>query len=95
MLTKTPPLNHSFTFIDLFAGIGGFHQALKELGGKCVAACEIDESARTTYSANHSVPRGFFFKDIRKIESHSLPDHQILCAGFPCQPFSISGKQKH
>lgn len=82
-----------FTFIDLFSGIGGFHQALKELGGECKAACEIDDKARETYLANHQVPEGKFFKDITKIDINIVPDHDVLCAGFPCQPFSISGKK--
>lgn len=83
----------NFTFIDLFSGIGGFHQALKELGGRCVVACEIDTHARTTYLANHQVPEGKFFRDINDMDMDSVPDHDLLCAGFPCQPFSISGKQ--
>lgn len=83
-----------FTFIDLFAGIGGFHQALKNLGGKCVAACEIDELARTTYLKNHEVPEGKFYKNINHLNATDIPPHEVLCAGFPCQPFSISGKQK-
>ena len=78
------------TFVDLFAGIGGFHQALKELNLHCVAACEIDKHARTTYLANHAVPENKFFTDIHKTD---IPDHDILCAGFPCQPFSIAGKK--
>lgn len=86
--------NKKFTFIDLFAGIGGFHQALKELGGQCVAACEIDEQARETYRANHKIVPGDFHKDIHDINAEKLPTHDLLCAGFPCQPFSISGKQK-
>jgi DNA (cytosine-5)-methyltransferase 1 len=78
-------------FIDLFAGIGGFHIALKNLGGECVFASEIDPDCTTTYKAN------FNFNaegDITKINESVIPDHDILCAGFPCQPFSVSGKQK-
>jgi len=90
----SPKKGKSFTFIDLFAGIGGFHQAIKELGGQCVAACEIDEQVRETYLANHKVSRGNFHRDIHDIKAEKLPDHDLLCAGFPCQPFSISGKQK-
>jgi DNA (cytosine-5)-methyltransferase 1 len=86
--------NFKFTFIDMFAGIGGFHQALKELGGHCVAACEIDDCARETYLANHSVAPEYFYKDIHDLETNKLPHHDLLCAGFPCQPFSISGKQQ-
>lgn len=86
-------MTSSFTFVDLFAGIGGFHEALKNLGGICVAACEIDENARQTYLANHHVPENRFFGDIHEVNPESVPTHDILCAGFPCQPFSISGKQ--
>ncbi len=86
--------NPQFTFVDMFSGIGGFHQALKELGGQCVAACEIDNKARETYLANHTVSLEHFYKDIHNIDINTLPVHDLLCAGFPCQPFSISGKQK-
>ena len=72
-------------FIDLFAGLGGFHLALKNLGHKCVFASEIDETLRTTYYKNFGMrPSG----DIRDVELESIPRHDILCAGFPCQPFS-------
>ena len=82
-----------FRFVDMFSGIGGFHTALKQLGGECVAACEIDDAARKTYLANHDVPDKFFYRDITTLAPHSVPDHDFLCAGFPCQPFSICGKQ--
>lgn len=79
-----------FTFIDLFAGIGGFHEAAKELGGKCVFASEIDVYAQKAYEANYGiVPHG----DITRIPSQQVPDHDILFAGFPCQPFSIIGSK--
>ncbi|MDO4894583.1 DNA cytosine methyltransferase [Moraxella sp.] len=79
------------TFIDLFAGIGGFHQALSHFGAKCVFASEIDKHASQTYHDNYGiVPVG----DITKIDEKDIPAHDILCAGFPCQAFSISGKQK-
>lgn len=90
--TNKSPLK--FSFVDMFAGIGGFHQALKELGGECVAACEIDENARKTYLSNHKIKESLFYKDINKLGVKDVPDHDILCAGFPCQPFSISGKQQ-
>lgn len=78
-------------FIDLFAGIGGFRQALEYYGGKCVFSSEIDEQACITYEANYGErPHG----DITQIENHDIPSHDILCGGFPCQAFSISGKQK-
>jgi DNA (cytosine-5)-methyltransferase 1 len=84
----------NFTFIDLFAGIGGFHLALSQLGGQCVFASEKDPYARKTYIENHHLEPQFFNDDIRKIAPLEVPDHDILCAGFPCQPFSVAGKQK-
>lgn len=78
-------------FIDLFAGIGGFHTALASFGAECVFASEWDKHAQKTYYENFGImPDG----DITKIEAEEIPSHDILCAGFPCQPFSISGKQK-
>ena len=72
-------------FIDLFAGLGGFHLALKNLGHECVFASEIDETLRSTYYENFGMrPSG----DIREVAVESIPRHDILCAGFPCQPFS-------
>ena len=72
-------------FVDLFAGLGGFHLALKNLGHKCVFASEIDETLRMTYYENFGMkPSG----DIRAVAVESIPSHEILCAGFPCQPFS-------
>lgn len=79
------------TFIDLFAGIGGFHQALNHFGAKCVFASEIDKHASDTYYDNYHIAP---FGDITKIDEKAIPAHDILCAGFPCQAFSISGKQK-
>jgi DNA (cytosine-5)-methyltransferase 1 len=80
----------SFTYIDLFAGIGGFHQAADALGGKCIFASEIDSEAKKAYEANYGlVPNG----DITKIEADDIPDHDVLFAGFPCQPFSIIGSR--
>lgn len=92
-----PPENPDFTFIDLFAGIGGFRIALQSQNGKCVFTSEIDSAARKTYEMNFGeVP----FGDIREFTGDSItnnklkqliPDHQILAAGFPCQPFSLAG----
>jgi DNA (cytosine-5)-methyltransferase 1 len=80
-----------FTFIDLFAGIGGFHLALKSLGGECTFSCEWDKYAAKTYYANFGeYPEG----DIRLIEPEEIPQFDILTAGFPCQPFSIAGVSK-
>ncbi len=78
-------------FIDLFAGLGGFHAALKRLGHTCLFASEIDEGLRYVYQKNFGLmPYG----DIRKLQVDSIPSHEILCAGFPCQPFSKAGLQK-
>jgi DNA (cytosine-5)-methyltransferase 1 len=93
-------LKHEFTFIDLFAGIGGFHLAMHNLGGECVFASEIDEHARNTYETNLKkispklFSTGAFNKDIRTISPKDLPDFDILCAGFPCQPFSQAGHKR-
>lgn len=79
-----------FTFIDLFAGIGGFRYALESFGGKCVFSSEWDKNSQYTYMVNHGeMPQG----DITKINEDMIPAHDVLCAGFPCQAFSISGKQ--
>lgn len=80
----------NFTFVDLFAGIGGFHQAGKANGGKCVFASEIDPEAKKAYEANYGLyPQG----DITQIDASAIPDHDVLFAGFPCQPFSIIGNR--
>lgn len=80
-----------FKFIDLFAGIGGFRLAFQNLGGKCVFTSEWNHFAQKTYEANFGeVP----FGDITKINENNIPDHDILIAGFPCQPFSIAGVSK-
>lgn len=79
------------TFIDLFCGIGGFHVAASKLGLECVYASDIDEDARKAYAHNFGLmPDG----DIVKVNEKDIPDHDLLCAGFPCQPFSIIGKRK-
>lgn len=83
-----------YKFIDLFAGIGGFHLALQSNGMECVFASEIDKLARETYIHNHSIPIEIFNDDIRNIAPEQIPDHDILCAGFPCQPFSQAGHKK-
>lgn len=90
----------NFTFIDLFAGIGGFHLAFHALGGTCVFASEIDENARKTYEYNFKkispdiFDNNLFNKDIKTIMPQEIPDFDILCAGFPCQPFSQAGKKQ-
>ncbi len=78
-------------FIDLFAGIGGFRYALESFGCKCVFSSELDKYCQESYNLNFGeIPHG----DITKIDEKDIPSFDILCAGFPCQPFSISGKQK-
>lgn len=78
-------------YIDLFAGIGGFHYALSSMGAECVFASEWDKFAAQTYFENFKIkPKG----DITQINEIEIPSHDILCGGFPCQAFSISGKQK-
>jgi len=90
----------SFKFIDLFAGIGGFHIAMESLGGQCVFASEIDLFARKTYEHNFKKTNPDLFEckmfndDIRKINPVDLPDFDVLCAGFPCQPFSQAGYKR-
>ena len=82
---------HKFTFIDLFAGIGGIRLGFEAAGGKCVFSSEFDKDACTTYEANFGeYPSG----DITKIDAKDIPDFDILLAGFPCQAFSIIGKKE-
>jgi DNA (cytosine-5)-methyltransferase 1 len=86
-----PKENPKFTFIDLFAGIGGIRLAFHRLGGKCVFTSEWNKYAKKTYEANFGeVP----FGDITKIKETEIPNHDVLLAGFPCQPFSIAGVSK-
>ncbi|MDR2822380.1 MAG: DNA cytosine methyltransferase [Acholeplasmatales bacterium] len=80
-----------FTFIDLFAGIGGFHQALKKCGGKCVLASEINENCTIVYKNNFHQTK--IVGDINE-NWNKLPKFDVLCGGFPCQPFSKAGNQK-
>lgn len=80
----------NFRFIDLFCGIGGFHQAMTELGGTCVYACDIDASCRKTYEVNYGIKPDW---DITKVNAQDIPQHDVLCAGFPCQAFSKAGKR--
>lgn len=79
-----------YTFIDLFCGMGGFRTALEEIGCSCVFSSDIDTNVQKTYQLNFDEqPKG----DITKISATDIPDHDILCAGFPCQSFSIAGKR--
>ncbi len=86
-----PAVSHpKFKFIDLFAGIGGFRIAMQNLGGQCVFTSEIDKYAQKTYQTNFGeMPQS----DITQMDEHEIPDHDVLCAGFPCQAFSIAGKR--
>ena len=85
-------------YIDLFCGLGAFHTAFdrhnniqKNIKYECVLACDINDDVRDIYEKNYGLkPRG----DINEINIDSIPDFEILCAGFPCQPFSIAGKKK-
>lgn len=86
-----PPVKPRFTFIDLFAGIGGFRLAFQKHQGKCVFSSEWDKHSQKTYEANFGeVP----FGDITAIDERIIPDHDILLGGFPCQPFSLAGVSK-
>jgi DNA (cytosine-5)-methyltransferase 1 len=76
-------------FIDLFAGLGGFHLALSRLGHECVFSCEIDKKLNDLYQSNFNMKPHY---DITNLDINTIPDFDILCAGFPCQPFSIAGK---
>ncbi len=81
-------MNKKFTFIDLFAGIGGIRIPFERLGGSCVFTSEIDKACKEMYAANFGeVPTG----DIKLVKAEEIPNHDILLAGFPCQPFSIIG----
>lgn len=86
-------MTYSFNFIDLFAGIGGLRLAMESIGGRCVFTSEWDKFARHTYEANfrdnHPIAG-----DIREVSAAEVPKHTVLCAGFPCQPFSIAGVSK-
>lgn len=86
---KNQDLKH-IKYIDLFAGIGGFHQAMKHFEGKCVFASEWDRNCQKIYEQNYGIKP---FGDITKISEYDIPDHDLICAGFPCQAFSISGKR--
>tara|TARA_B100001057_G_scaffold303895_1_gene304048 strand:- start:1486 stop:2394 length:909 start_codon:yes stop_codon:yes gene_type:complete len=91
-------MKRSLRFIDLFAGIGGFHYALNSIGMKCVFTSEIDGYARKTYAANFKEKylgnSNLFAGDIWKVDIKTIPDFDILCAGFPCQPFSQAGHKR-
>ena len=87
------PYGTTFTFVDLFAGIGGTRLGFESAGGRCLFTSEWDKYACQTYRANHA-DHHEIAGDIRKVEPASIPDHDILVAGFPCQPFSLAGVSK-
>lgn len=87
---KQPKPLSSIRFLDAFAGVGGFHQAIASLGANCVGAIEIDPAARETYLANHGTAFPFF-DDVCKVDANALPDFELFCGGFPCQSVSIAG----
>lgn len=95
-------MKKGFRYIDLFAGIGGFHVAMNSIGGKCVFASELDKYARQSYEANYKADSPWLFKnnyklfneDITKVNPENIPAFDICCGGFPCQPFSIAGLKR-
>lgn len=88
-------VDNGFRFVDLFSGIGGFHQAMRNLGGTCVFACDINAQCRDTYRKNYCQSNEFVIMgDIAEaIAQNAIPQFDVLCAGFPCQPFSKAGLQ--
>jgi len=78
-------------YIDLFCGIGGFHQALSSMGCECVLACDKDKYCREVYTMNYNMP---VFEDVKKLNPDEMPDFDIICGGFPCQAFSNAGNKK-
>ena len=84
-------LRKDFAFVDLFSGIGGFHQGMTHFGGHCVLASDIDSAAIKVYKKNYGVDSN---RNVRDIPEKDVPDHDVLCAGFPCQAFSKAGKQE-
>ena len=81
-------------FFDLFSGVGGFRVGLERLGWVCVGSCEIDKYARKIYEANFDTANEFFWPDATTLNTSAMPDFDGLVAGFPCQPFSVAGKQR-
>ena len=92
--SRTDDQSHLFSFIDLFAGIGGIRRGFEAHGGKCIFTSEWDKYACQTYRANFPQDEHEIAGDITKVEITDIPDHDILLAGFPCQPFSIAGVSK-
>ena len=81
-------------FFDMFAGIGGFRSGLEAVGGfECIGHCEIDKHANMAYCAIYDTEGEYYCDDARKINPDKMPDFDLLCAGFPCQSFSVAGKR--
>jgi DNA (cytosine-5)-methyltransferase 1 len=89
--TNTLEQFQGYKFIDLFCGIGGFHQALHKLGAKCILACDIDKDCRVVYKDNYGIEP---INNVKDIDENKMEDFDILCGGFPCQAFSNGGKKK-
>lgn len=83
-----------FRFVDLFAGIGGFHQAMRYLGGECIMAAEINEECKKTYKLNFKTAENEIRGNVNEIDPKTIAPFDVLCAGFPCQPFSKAGAQQ-
>ena len=82
-------------FFDMFAGIGGFRSGLEAVGGfECIGHCEIDEKANAAYCAIYDTEGEYYCDDARKIDPCGMPDFDLICAGFPCQSFSVAGKRR-
>jgi DNA (cytosine-5)-methyltransferase 1 len=93
--TVSAPKTDLFTFIDLFAGIGGIRLGFEKHGGKCLFTSEWNPFAQKTYLENFPAVDGHqMIGDITKVDENEIPDHDVLLAGFPCQPFSIAGVSK-
>lgn len=93
-------MSNKITFVDMFCGIGGFHFAFNNLGAKCVFACDNNKYARQTYELNFRdidpelFENGHFAEDIIQVNPEDMPNFDVFCAGFPCQPFSTAGYRK-
>ena len=82
-------------YFDMFSGIGGFRSGLERIGGfECIGHCEIDKYANQAYNAIYEPKGELFYEDARTINPYELPDIELICAGFPCQAFSIAGKRR-
>jgi len=92
--TKTTETMSRFRFVDLFAGVGGFHQAMRYLGGECLMAAEINQECVKTYKLNFKTIEQDIRGDVNEIDPATIGKFDVLCAGFPCQPFSKAGAQQ-